>query len=302
MLFLPEGAYKMYHSITLDLYAERGGRVQKINTYDDLHLIPLSRPVINPPAVKTKQIDVPGANGVIDLTGSLTPYPVYSNRQGSISFAVENDKENWQYLYSRILNLIHGHKAETTLEDDPGWIYDGRWTVSGWNSNNNGTWSEVTLDYDLAPYKLGNNSLSGAADTGLDRWLWDPFSFYDGVIYKSLQANGWSAGTAASLFKDIPVNSTDWVNYGILRYNGTTMMGREVIGWMPVSPTIIVDRAGIGIRITNQELGYRYEKVYDAPGEYSDPYCILYDYSGDGFHIYFKGTGNVSVSFRRGSL
>ena len=34
-----------------------------IHTYRDWHLIPTSRPVIEPPEVKTHIVDIPGANG-----------------------------------------------------------------------------------------------------------------------------------------------------------------------------------------------------------------------------------------------
>ena len=71
----------MYHSITI------GGK----NTWDDWRLVPASRPVFNPPAQKVKTLEIPGGDGVIDLSQSLTGYPVYQNRTGSIEFIVMND-------------------------------------------------------------------------------------------------------------------------------------------------------------------------------------------------------------------
>lgn len=295
----------MYHSLDFEIIPAKGGVNVKLNTYKDLHLVPTSRPVINPPTVKTKQIEVPGANGVIDLTESLTPYPVYNNRQGSIEFAVLNDKMNWQVLYSKIMNLLHGRKAKMILEDDPGWYYEGRWAVNNWTSNNDGTWSNVTLDYDLYPYKLDvNTSIDGSAESGTDRWKWSPFSFVDGVIYNSLIASEWPYGESDSFFKNIPVDSDDWVVYGILKSSSSTdrLIKRAQTGWMPVSPEITFSAASMGIKMTNYELGYNYEKTYDAAGTYNDPQCLLYDWSGDGYHIYLKGHGNVTIKFRRGML
>lgn len=299
----------MYHSLDFEMIPPKGGTHMRFNTYEDLFLVPTSRPVINPPTVKTKQIEVPGANGVIDLTESLTPYPVYNNRQGSIEFAVLNEKKlsggkemQWQTLYSKILNMIHGHKAKVILEDDPGWYYEGRWSVGNWTSNNDGTWSNVTLDYDLHPYKLSvYDSIEGGASSGADRWKWDPFSFVDGVIYNQLVAANWTGGTPDGFFKNIPVDSTDWVKYGIAK--GTdSVLYRDQVGWMPVSPVVTFSAANMGIRITNSELGYNYAKTYDSAGTYTDPTCLLYDWTGDGFHVYLKGTGNVTIAFRRGSL
>lgn len=299
----------MYHSLNFEMLPPKIGRAMKFNTYKDLFLVPTSRPVINPPTVKTKQIEVPGANGIIDLTESLTPYPVYNNRQGSIEFAVLNEKKlsggkemQWQTLYSKILNMIHGRRAKVILEDDPGWYYEGRWAVNNWTSNADGTWSNITLDYDLYPYKLSvYDSIEGGESSGTDRWKWDPFSFVDGVIYDQLVAANWTDGTPDGFFKNIPVNSTSWKAYGIAK--GTdSLLYRDQVGWMPVSPVVTFSTANMGIRITNAELGYAYEKTYTEAGTYTDPACLLYDWTGDGFHVFLKGTGNVTIAFRRGSL
>ena len=63
----------MYHSINF------GNK----NTWDDWRLIPTSRPVFLPPDVKKVLVDLPGSDGVIDLTESLTGYVKYGNRKGS---------------------------------------------------------------------------------------------------------------------------------------------------------------------------------------------------------------------------
>ena len=71
----------MYHSINF------GNK----NTWDDWKIVPASRPVFKSPALKKKTIEIPGADGFIDLSESLTGYPVYSNREGSFEFVVMND-------------------------------------------------------------------------------------------------------------------------------------------------------------------------------------------------------------------
>ncbi len=133
----------MYHSITF------GDK----NTWDDWHLVPSSRPVINPPAQKTKTLDVPGADGVIDLSTSLTGYPVFKNRTGSIEFYVMNDYDgyNWIDVYSSVMAYIHGKTMRMTLEDDPDYFYEGRFEVNTWKSDKN--WSKITINYDVNPYK-----------------------------------------------------------------------------------------------------------------------------------------------------
>lgn len=80
------------------------------NTWEDWHLIPSSRPVVNPPTPKTTYIDIPGGDGIIDLSTALTGYPVYNNREGSWNFIVANGYENWCDLYGNILEYLQGKK------------------------------------------------------------------------------------------------------------------------------------------------------------------------------------------------
>lgn len=159
----------MYHSITI------GDK----NTWDDWHLIPTTRPLFNPPTVKTNMIDIPGGDGVLDLTTALTGRPTYNNRTGSWTFIVQNGFKDWAALYSEIMAYLHGQKFRAVLEDDPAYFYEGRFSVNQWKSDKD--WSQIVIDYNVGPYK------NGIANTGTD-WLWDSFNFETGVIrnYKNL--------------------------------------------------------------------------------------------------------------------
>ena len=59
----------MYHSITFgdgSLYpsgSPKEGQFMGINTWDDWHLIPSSRPVIASPGVSTNFVEIPGKHG-----------------------------------------------------------------------------------------------------------------------------------------------------------------------------------------------------------------------------------------------
>lgn len=131
----------MYHSITF------GNK----NTWEDWHLVPSSRPVFNPPALKEKYLDIPGGDGNIDLTEALTGYPVYQNRTGSVEFIVMNDYWPWQEAYSAICDYIHGQRMKAVLEDDPDYYYEGRFKVNKWKSDKD--YSKITIDYNVSPYK-----------------------------------------------------------------------------------------------------------------------------------------------------
>lgn len=153
----------MYHSITFE----------DKNTWDDWHLIPSSRPVIAPPEVKSRKLDIPGADGELNLTELLTGYPTFKNRTGSIEFIVANGYWSWDVAYSTIMGYLQGQPMKFILEDDPAYFYEGRCWVSEWKSDS--YYSLITIDYDVYPYKQELVSST-------EEWLWDPFNFETGVI------------------------------------------------------------------------------------------------------------------------
>lgn len=152
----------MYHSITF------GDK----NTWDDWFLIPSSRPVFNPPKVKTVYIDIPGADWHLDMSESLTGEVVYEGREGSLEFIVDNGHRTWSELYSDIMDYLHGQQMRAVLEDDPSYYYEGRFAVNQWKSDPHN--SKITIDYNVAPYKFELFS-------SLEDWLWDPFNFETGI-------------------------------------------------------------------------------------------------------------------------
>lgn len=153
----------MYHSITF------GDK----NTWDDFKLVATSRPLFLPPPVKTNYVEVPGADGKLDLTTLLTGEPMYGNRTGSIELYVMNGYSEWSHRYSEIMNFLHGQAMNVVLEDDPGYYYTGRFSVNKWASEKER--SKITIDYDLAPYKM-------EIQTSSEDWIWDTFDFEIGII------------------------------------------------------------------------------------------------------------------------
>jgi hypothetical protein len=151
------------------------------NTWTDWHLIPSTRPVFNPPSLKSKYIDVPGADGLLDLSTLFTGRPIFGNRIGSLEFIVANDYLRWEDTYSEIANYLHGQSMHAILDDDPDFFYEGRFAINEWKSDRN--FSLITIDYTLAPYK---KDLIGSLEA--DDWEWDPFDFETGIIQESLVA------------------------------------------------------------------------------------------------------------------
>ena len=147
--------------------------IKSVNTYDDWHIVPESRPLFLPPDMKTNYVDVPGTDGHADFSDVLVGEVLYKTRTGSMEFIVLNDYQPWDILYSKIMNFLHGQKLRAYLEDDASYFYDGRFTVNKWRSEKQN--SRIVIDYDVTPYKRDKYST-------LQRWLWDPFDFEGGVV------------------------------------------------------------------------------------------------------------------------
>jgi hypothetical protein len=256
-----EGAFNMYHSITF------GDK----NTYDDWHLAPSSRPVFNPPKPKTKYLDIPGASSSIDLSESLTSFPLYEDREGEIEFYVLNGFQDWQTLYSEIMNYLHGKRMNAVLEDDLSYHYEGRFSVDKWKSDS--YWSKITISYKANPYKWKNEKTT-------DDWIWDTFNFETDVIL-------------IAFFRDLQINSnTEW---SVFTFN------KDIYGSAPVSPKFIVRGAndsGIQLRFVNKSIGL--DKITTIKNGTTQ--ILDYMFSGDECSVYFKGIGTVSLEFNVGRL
>lgn len=240
------------------------------NTWDDWKILPTERPVFAPPKPKTTYIDIPGGNGALDLSESLTGYPVYENRTGSFKFRVMNNYVEWHERYTEIMEHLHGRSMNAILADDPDYFYKGRFTVDSWESGD--TWSQITIGYTVDPYKWSVLS-------SVDSWLWDPFNFDNGIILEET-------------FSNIEVNSPDaWI---------THTFNSDMFGRAPIIPTFNVsDSSGLMVRFINTYLGID-ETVYLVDGKNMIPDFVFY--GRNPYTIMFKGVGAVSVEFRVGRL
>lgn len=255
----------MYHSVT---FGEK-------NTWDDWRIVPATRPLFDPPPQKVKTVDVPGGDGLIDLSQALSGRPVFQNRTGSMEFIVMNDFRPWQIAYSDILAYLHGQRMRAVLEDDPGYFYEGRFTVNAWKSEKD--WSRIVIDYSVEPYKR-------SLESSLDPWKWDPFNFQNGVIL-------------SALCKDIPVDTTP----------ASRFFPRKVFGLTPVSPIFHVrTTAGRGVHATLADpfFGTTIDK-YLPEGVSAQPEFIFFGTEEEPAELRLscaEGTGKVSLEFRPGRL
>ena len=105
------------------------------------------------PDPKTYTVDIPGGNGVIDLTDALAGDVAYEQREQTFHYVV--DLDGFETVKRRLMGWLHGQRKSYTLAFDPGYTYTGRFTVGaaeyiGWGDHGAGRFElKITAD----PYK-----------------------------------------------------------------------------------------------------------------------------------------------------
>lgn len=279
------GQYNGEHGIII---SDRNNNVR--DSHLDWHLVPTGILTVVPPEVKTKIIENPGGDGVIDLSESVSGYPYYGQRQGSWEFLILNDWFSWDQLYSDVLNFLHGKQLSVRLTDDNDYFYRGRMTVNEYSSDKDN--SKLTLNYDFEPYKLSRwTSVSPS-------WSWDKFVFSRDTIRRGIFYN---------------MDASTKPNNNSRMY---TFTGRQ-IGFKPVCPVFRVLSGTVTfIKVVNDELGI---SMY-AKGSYSSTGSNMDSQEAGCYHflemilsgfrennkntVYFQGSADarVSIEFRPGML
>lgn len=119
------------------------------HSWNDFQLI-LATKTIGTPSPKTETIDIPGGDGVLDLT-EFFGETKYNNRNLSFEFSIMVTPSEFMSLFSSVQNALHGKKMTIKLDDDPDWYYVGRISVSEWKADRN--IGKLTIDCDCEPYK-----------------------------------------------------------------------------------------------------------------------------------------------------
>lgn len=204
------------------------------------------------PEAKTDQIDIPGANGVIDLT-EVNGQVCYKNRTMTLTFSLDDDYAKWHLLSSRIAKELHGKMIKCILPDDPNYYYEGRFSIDSKKTND--VITDIVITGDVHPFKMDVYSSS-------EEWLWDPFSFEDGIIRS---------------YHDIEISGTTPVS----------VIGSE----MPVVPKFVCS--------TEMELSFKGSVFHLSAGETTDYDIILSE--GEN-QLIFTGHGTVTIEYRGGIL
>lgn len=222
-----------------------------INTFEDFKLY-IKSITISEAEIKEELIDIPGADSQLDFSEALTGDIKFNNRIIRIDLINRKDF-NCLQEYSRIQNALHGKEMKVRLSRDLGFYYIGRVSVKEFETED--LLKNITIEVNAEPYKYDINSSN-------EDWLWDPFSFEDGIINET---------------KDIVVNGEKEI----------AIYGRR----KKVIPEITCDNE---FKVTFNSNEYSLlpttQKVLDI--QICEGRNILT----------FKGNGTISISYRGGSL
>lgn len=129
----------------------KGIKFNDIHSYYDLGLI-LSKCEIEPASPKTNYIEIPCADGSIDLSEANGEIK-YNNRNVKFTFSVIN--ENFEEKKMEICNLLNGVKCKITLDKDADFYFLGRCTVGEHKKEKKV--GNITISAVCNPYKYRQN-------------------------------------------------------------------------------------------------------------------------------------------------
>lgn len=131
----------------VDVCEEFGNKAQGIS------LLLTDETELNPPEKITNYKEIPGMDGILDLSELLAGDVVYGIRQQTLVFFVPYEL-NFEHVKTQLSNFLDGRKLDYSFSWDPGYTYNGRFRVteySGWRQG------RIAVEVDAYPYKRGEH-------------------------------------------------------------------------------------------------------------------------------------------------
>ena len=123
---------------------------------------------LSPPEPKTTTVEIPGRDGVLDLTESLIGDVSYGNRSMTFTFLIV-DLEQFEVVKTQVSNALHGRKFNFEMTMDPGYTYTGRFKINSYTHTatwNHGICGFIEVEIDAEPYKLKSHYVYNLNATG----------------------------------------------------------------------------------------------------------------------------------------
>lgn len=120
-----------------------------IHTGDDLDLVQ-EKKVIEKPTVQSHTVQIPGRNGLLNLTKSLTGKVTYFNRKMTFQYFGTGDRETLLELDAE-MSKYHGQTIRIIDDDYPDHYYEGEASVETDLKSN---YITIVLVVDAQPFRL----------------------------------------------------------------------------------------------------------------------------------------------------
>lgn len=121
-----------------------------VHSYRDLNLIQ-QKVEVEPAEPKLNMIEIPGADGAVDLTEQPGGRVTYKTRRITWTFALYPG-ENWDAKHAQVSNALNGKRCNVTLDSDPDYYYQARLSVA--KHNVDGLLRQIIVEAICQPYKL----------------------------------------------------------------------------------------------------------------------------------------------------
>ena len=124
---------------------------ESVHTGNDLGLVQEVKE-IDKPDIQSYTVEVPGRNGLLNLTKGLTGKVVYSDRSMKFQYFGSGSRAELLRL-DTVMSYYHGETVRIIDDDYPDHFYEGEVSVeSEFNSN----YITITLTVDAQPFRLKN--------------------------------------------------------------------------------------------------------------------------------------------------
>lgn len=171
---------------------------KRYHTWDTWKFYITNTDCIGEPKQQTNFVTVPFSNTQLDLSESLTGYPVYQSREININLAGVRGKQEWDAFVSSIRNSIDGRICQITFDNDKAYYWRGRVHVTNFSNILNLGKFTISIP-ECEPYKYEVQSSSEA-------WKWDPFNFETGIITNAAAEHIVGSGTVVVPAGFMPVS------------------------------------------------------------------------------------------------
>lgn len=118
------------NGVTFVTLNNNGDDLERLHTYSTFGMWLSERPDLGSPEPKLNLLEIPGADGIVDLTEINAGEVKFNNRIITLTFARMVEASQQEQFKSLVMNALHGRKFDQIiLDEDPGWYYTGRVVV-----------------------------------------------------------------------------------------------------------------------------------------------------------------------------